>query len=131
MEKLVCIGCPQGCTLEVEPTQGGQFQVHGARCRRGRQYAHSELTDPRRTITTTVAVRGGVHPLVAVRSASPIPKCCVTEALKEVKRLVLEAPVLAKQVVLESVAGSGVAMVATRSVERADGTEDPGPFADT
>ena len=130
MARLICIGCPQGCTLEVQPSGDGAPRVRGARCRRGKEYAQNELTDPRRTITTTVTVRGGAHPLVAVRSAEPIPKHYVWQALREVKALVLEAPVAARQVVTESAAGSGIAMVTTRSVETATGTKDPASGAE-
>ncbi|MHB0876157.1 MAG: DUF1667 domain-containing protein [Anaerolineae bacterium] len=124
MPKLICIGCPQGCALDVEPQGSGGLRVSGARCRRGREYARGEMTDPRRTVTTTVRVRGGTQRLVAVRTATPIPKDRISQALSEVKGIELEAPVTARQVIAASVAGTGIAVLTTRAVAREDRPKD-------
>jgi CxxC motif-containing protein len=130
LTRLICIGCPQGCDLDVEQGEGEALRVSGARCRRGREYARTELTDPRRTITTTVRVRGGVRSLVAVRSAAPVPKRCITRALREVKGVVLEAPVTFRQIVEASVAGTGIAVLTVGAVARDESTKDTGAVAD-
>lgn len=116
--RLICISCPKGCELEVEAGGEGVRSVHGNACRRGVAYAREEVTDPRRTITTTVRVRHGTPAVVPVRSRAPIPKAKVRQALREVREVELQAPVAVGQVVLESVAGTGVAVVATRPVQR-------------
>ena len=53
MRKLVCIVCPRGCTMQVEK-DGEEIKVSGNSCKRGEQFAKSELTNPTRTICTTV-----------------------------------------------------------------------------
>ena len=91
-------------------------RVSGHACRRGVAYAEAEVKDPRRMITTTVRVRGGVLPLVPVRSREPIPKDRIREALAELREVTLDAPVSMHQLVSSSVAGTGVAVVTTRPV---------------
>jgi len=112
---LICISCPQGCALQVEVVKE-DIRVSGNACRRGITYARAEILDPRRTITTTVRVRGGVLPLVPVRSQGPIPKGKIVEALMELREVVVEAPVAMHQAITPSVAGTGIAVVATRPV---------------
>lgn len=56
----LCIGCPLGCRLEVhEDDQGDIVEVRGFSCRKGKIFAEREHTDPRRMVTTTVAVPNG------------------------------------------------------------------------
>ena len=116
--ELLCIGCPRGCPLTVEVTDDHSLRVRGHACRRGYTHANAEVNDPRRTITTTVRVRGGLLPLVPVRSLAPIPKGKIAQALREISGVVLNAPVAKGQIVLNSVAGTGIAVVTTRPVER-------------
>jgi len=116
---LVCIVCPRGCALDVA-REGGSIRVRGHACRRGIGYARTELSDPRRTITTTVPVHGGATRLVPVRSGAPIPRALIGQALRELKALSLAAPVAGGQVVVVSLAGSGISAVATRDVPGLD-----------
>ena len=48
MKELTCIGCPRGCTLKIE-RDGDGWSVTGNTCPRGREFAVSEMTAPRRT----------------------------------------------------------------------------------
>ena len=64
--ELICITCPVGCTLDVTHDGGAIVEVDGQTCRRGIEYAEQELTDPRRMVTTTVRIRGSLHPLLPV-----------------------------------------------------------------
>ena len=71
--ELTCVVCPNGCLLTVWQ-EDGVTHVEGAACKNGVRYGETELTDPRRVLTTSVAVNGGVLPLVSVRSTAPIPR---------------------------------------------------------
>ena len=66
--EMICITCPMGCALRVTHDGRRVIQVEGQGCKRGIEYAEKELSDPRRMVATTVVVRGGVHPLFAVRA---------------------------------------------------------------
>ena len=55
MKQLVCIGCPRGCRLTIEE-KDGEFIVSGNSCPRGKAFAVSEMTMPKRTICSTVFI---------------------------------------------------------------------------
>ena len=58
--QMTCIICPNGCQMTVESEDGEVLDVEGNRCMRGYIYAQKEITDPTRTVTTTLAVEAGV-----------------------------------------------------------------------
>ena len=65
---LTCICCPIGCTIEAELEGNHVLSVRGNSCPRGEKYAKSELSNPVRTLTSTVGltlrrcVRHGKYP---------------------------------------------------------------------
>lgn len=118
MEKkeFICIGCPLGCNVTSE-TEGREIKsITGNTCPRGADYVTKELTDPRRIVTSLVRVTGGELPVVSVKTASDIPKDRISQCVRELKALCLQAPVRMGQVVLEDVCGTGIPVVATRGV---------------
>jgi CxxC motif-containing protein len=117
--KIICITCPMGCTLEVTHDGDTITKVEGEQCKRGKEYAQAELTDPRRMVTSTVKVRGGVHPLVPVYTAAPIPKPRIFDLLAELRKVELKAPVEAGQKVLENALDTGIDVLASRTLPAA------------
>ena len=116
---ITCILCPNGCELAVdwegEPT-AQSVEVLGNLCARGVAYALDELTHPERTLTTSILIRGGVQRLASVKTVSPIPREMVAAARESLQPIVLNAPVVIGQVVVEDVAGTGVQVIVTRAV---------------
>jgi len=112
--ELICINCPVGCRLTVEEV-GGEIKVSGEGCRRGIDYAKNELTDPRRMVTCLVRVEGAEMPL-SVKTEKAVPKHLIEECIKEIKSLKLAAPIEIGSVILENVAGTGINVIATKSV---------------
>ena len=90
--EMICIGCPLGCQLCAKLTETGEFvSVSGNTCKRGAEYARTECTDPRRTLTTTLrCTDGGV---VAVKTEQPIPKDRLLEAMKQLNQMIVPLPV--------------------------------------
>lgn len=117
----LCIGCPLGCQLEVEAEGKEILAIRGFACRRGREFAVREHTDPRRMVTTTVQVRGGDLPRVPVKTKEPIPKYEATRLCEELHKISLHAPVRHGEVVLADALGFGVDVVATRDVALGEG----------
>ena len=115
-EELICIGCPMGCNLTVTE-ENGEFSVTGNTCPRGKDYAVNELTDPRRTVTSSVRVSGGSGVMVPVKTATDIPKGKIGQCMQEIHRLTVTAPVRIGDVICENIADTGVALVATKNVE--------------
>lgn len=118
MEKvnLICIGCPLGCPLEVEMNGAEVVSVKGNTCKNGEKYAQKELTNPTRIVTSTVRVQGGTLAMVSVKTESDIPKGKIFDCVRELQAVDVKAPVAIGDVILPNVAGTGVAIVATKNV---------------
>jgi len=114
--KMICITCPVGCPLTV--TYRGQtiIQVEGHRCQKGLDYAKTEFTNPRRVVTSTVKANGGIHPLVPVYTAAPVPKPLIFDLLDALRQVQIKAPVRMGQVVLKDALGTGVDVLASRDL---------------
>lgn len=113
----LCIGCPLGCRLEVEEDDDGEIvEVRGFSCRLGREFATAEHTEPRRMVTTTVAVAGGRWARLPVRTVDPIPKDLVMALCTALRDVTMHAPVRLGDVVLADALGTGVDVVASRDL---------------
>ncbi|SFR62344.1 DUF1667 domain-containing protein [Anaeromicropila populeti] len=121
MEKeheLICIVCPMGCHLKVTKTDQGTIVVKGNTCKRGEQYGKNELTNPVRVLTTTVKIMGGSLHSLPVKTNQPIPKGLIFEAMKEINKVVVEAPVTVRDVIIKNILGTGADVVASRSMKK-------------
>lgn len=112
----LCIGCPLGCRLEVEVEADGSIEVRGAGCKRGREYGEREHTDPRRMVSTTVAVSGGMWARLPVKTNQPVPKDRVREVCAVLRSIRVEAPQHVGDVVVANILGTGVDIVAARDL---------------
>lgn len=116
-KELTCIGCPLGCALIVEMQDGEIKSITGNTCKRGEDYARKELTNPTRIVTSIVHVDGGKIPMVSVKTKSDIPKNKIFECAKALQNVHIQAPVKIGDVIIEDVASTGVAIIATKNVE--------------
>ncbi|MFO8148690.1 MAG: DUF1667 domain-containing protein [Trueperaceae bacterium] len=114
----LCIGCPLGCRLEVEEEDGEIVEVRGQSCKKGEAFARQEHTDPRRVVTTTVAIEGSLWPRLPVKTEGDVPKDSVIDVCNLLHELRLEAPVTMGQVIAADVLGTGVDVVASRDLPR-------------
>lgn len=113
--EYTCILCPRGCRLTAEKTAEG-IAVSGNACPRGEQYAISEMTNPMRTVTTSVYVTGGDEHMVSVKTSAAVPKAKVEEVLRQAAGVRAEAPLEIGDILIENVAGTGENLIATRKV---------------
>lgn len=110
--KLTCIVCPKGCDLTVEfDDQGAIKNISGYTCPRGKDYAIAECTSPVRTVTTTVRCEDGE--VVAVKTATPIPKGMIFEVMAAVNAVVAPNKINVGDVIISNVCGTGADVVAT------------------
>lgn len=116
-EKVICVTCPKGCTLEVNKDGDTVVSVLNG-CKRGHEYAKQELTDPRRMVASSVRIRGSVHPLLPVYTSAPFPKPRIPELLKALREVEISAPVSLEQPVLENVLGTGINVLASRAMTK-------------
>lgn len=115
-KEMTCIVCPMGCSLTVETDQSGALRVSGNSCPRGDAYARAELTHPTRTLTTTVRLTDGR--MLPVRSAAPIPKEMLFEAMAQANRVIARAPVQIGDRILSDLAGTGIDLIAAGNAKR-------------
>lgn len=115
---LICINCPMGCPLTVEMDGQTVVRVSGNTCKRGETYAHKEVTNPTRIVTSTVRVVDGASDMVSVKTKEDIPKGMIFDCVKALQGMQVTAPIHIGDVVVADVAGTGVDVVATKNVER-------------
>ena len=110
--KLTCIVCPKGCDLTVEFDDAGVIKnISGFTCPRGKDYAYAECTAPVRTVTSTVRCEDGE--VVAVKTASPVPKSMIFEVMAAINTVVAPDDVKIGDVVIRDVCGTGSDVVIT------------------
>ena len=114
----VCVRCPKGCDVEVTFEGKEVLGVEGHECEEGEEYVREEIEDPRRTLTTTVLVRGGTAPLVSVRTSAPIPRDLLEGAMRHLAGIQLDAPVRPGQSVVNDLLGTGVGVVTTKGMDK-------------
>ena len=107
-----------GCALRVE-VRGEEITVQGNTCPRGEKYAKDEIVCPVRMVTSTLRLSGGAIARVPVKTAREVPKQRVLDCMAEIRRAGAKAPVRVGDVLIRDCAGTGVDVVATRSVPSA------------
>lgn len=112
VKTLVCIECPQGCSMEAG-IQEGKAVVTGNKCPRGVTYAQRELVNPCRTLTTTVRTCFPDFPLLPVRTDGEVPLESIFEIMQVVNTIIVKSRLQPGDIVLEDLPGSEVALIAT------------------
>lgn len=114
MRQFTCIVCPKGCMI-VSDDEG---RVSGAGCEKGISYVEGELQNPTRMLTSTVRLFGSALPRLPVKTSAPIPKNMIGRASALLNDVEATAPVRRGDVLLADVLGTGVDIVATKSVDQ-------------
>ena len=117
MRELICINCPLGCHLSVDDKDLANVKVTGNTCPRGVTYAVSEVTAPKRMVTSSVPVVGSKVLRVSVKTSAPIPKDKIIKCLAQIKTVTATAPVKIGDVLLANVCDSGADIIATREAK--------------
>ena len=115
MRELVCIVCPKGCTMKIEE-KDGEISVTGNSCKRGASFAVSEMTEPKRTVCTTVRTVFKDAPVIPVRVSAEIPKDRIFDVMREINAVTLSSPVGRNDVIIKNVLGLGADVIATSGV---------------
>lgn len=99
--------------MTAEVTADG-ITVTGNSCSRGKKHAIQECTNPVRTLTSTVRVENRPDTMVSVKSAAPIPKARLFDAMAQIRSARVSAPVAIGDVILPDVFGTDI--IATKSI---------------
>lgn len=117
-KELTCIRCPIGCSIKVTMEEGKILEIKGNNCHRGEEYARKEVSEPTRIVTSTVEVIDGRLSRVPCKTKGDVPKELVNKVLDELKNVTVEAPISYGDVLVENVAGTGINIVATKTIEK-------------
>ena len=117
-KELTCIRCPIGCSIKVTMEKGKILEIKGNNCHRGEEYARKEVSEPTRIVTSTVEVIDGRLSRVPCKTKGDVPKELVNKVLDELKNVTVEAPISYGDVLVENVAGTGINIVATKTIEK-------------
>jgi CxxC motif-containing protein len=116
--EITCIGCPMGCTLLVNMENNKVISISGHACKRGEEYGIRETTNPTRILTTTVEVKGGDINVISVKTDKDIPKSKLFECIRELKKIVLFAPIAMGEIIIPNIMDTGVNIIATKDVKK-------------
>ena len=116
-KELICIRCPLGCAIEVAMDNGSILEIKGNTCKRGEDYVRKEITNPVRTVTSTVRIAGIDDMMVSVKTQKDIPKGKIMDCTKALKDIKVPLPVHIGDVIIENVAGTGVSIIAAKTIE--------------
>lgn len=112
MKNLICIECPAGCSVSAEKV-GDQWVVKGNRCLKGEQFAVNEITDPRRSVCSTVRTTFKQVPRLPVRTSDQVPLNTIYKVMVQINSICLTKPVHIGDVVIANVSNTGVNIIAT------------------
>ena len=114
MIEMICIVCPKGCGLMVD--ENDNYKVSGHSCERGVEYGRDESMNPVRTVTSTVSITGAIYKRCPVKTAMPIPKKLIMDAMMLLDGACLTGPVQEGTVVVGDICGTGIPWVTTRAM---------------
>lgn len=112
MLKMICINCPNGCELTIDDNK----QVSGNLCNKGKEFALNELSNPKRTLTTTIKTVFPSCPVVSVRTNKPIKKGLIFEAMHIINNTVIDKKLHINDVVINNILDSGVDIIITTNI---------------
>ena len=110
--EIVCIVCPNGCRIQCE-SSGDGVRYSGNKCKRGVEYAASELTRPMRSLTTSVRTVFPDVPVVSVRTDGESEKAKIRGVIGALSKVTLQSRIPIGEPVLKNVCGTGVNVICT------------------
>jgi len=95
-------------------TTNSEVLVTGNLCKRGMEYAITEATAPRRTLTTTIRVNiGGKKSVAPVKTKGDIPKDLIFEAMKAINNFELKESQPIGTAIITNLLETGIDIVLT------------------
>ena len=112
VKNITCIICPKGCDITVEMVEN-EFKISGNKCSRGKEYALNEMTNPRRSICSTVKTTYKEFPRLPVRTDKEIDIKDIFPVMKEINKVKIDHPVHGGEIIVSNILNTGVNIIAT------------------
>lgn len=109
-KSITCITCPIGCRISIDIADG-EYVFSGNKCRKGEEFAKTELTAPFRSLTTTV--RTAFPNVLPVRTNGEVPKEKIFEIIRELSGIIITEKIGIGETVAANIAGTGCDIIAT------------------
>jgi CxxC motif-containing protein len=116
---ITCILCPRGCSVEISKSNG-DYIVKGNRCKKGKGYAINEITNPTRTLTSTVKTSIKDFPRLPVRTDKEVPLKDIFQFMIEINNVIVTKRLKPGDIVIENIRNSGANLVATADMSQID-----------
>ena len=113
IKEMICIVCPNGCRMTASKEAPDKIEVTGNRCVRGKEFAVKEMTDPCRSLSTTVRTDSKEFPVLPVRLSAEIPKDRIFEMMEEINRIKVTGSVKPGTVLARNLLGLGADLIAS------------------
>ena len=126
-KEMICIVCPNGCriTASADHCEGSaaadsstDITVTGNKCIRGREFAVKEMTNPVRSLSTTVRTDSEDFPVLPVRLSSEIPKDRIFDMMQEINKIKVTGPVRPGTVLARNLLVFGADLIAAAGTEK-------------
>lgn len=115
MKKVYCVICPNSCEIEIDENT---LEAKGNLCPRGLEFAKQEITNPKRTVTSSVKTIFKSMPVLSCRTNKPVSKDKISEVMAEINRILIDYPVRIGNVILYNIAGTDADLIATNNLEK-------------
>ena len=112
-KEMICIVCPNGCRMTAQTDEQDDIEVTGNKCVRGKEFAMKEMTNPVRSLSTTVRTDSPELPVLPVRLSAEIPKARIFDVMKEINNIRVTGAVKQGTVLARNLLGTGADLVAT------------------
>jgi CxxC motif-containing protein len=116
-KNIICTICPKSCRIKVVVSEKGDIiSTTGHMCKRGLSYSNAEAIDPKRTLTTTVAVDYADYAVVSVKTDKPVPKKLIFACMDIIKNTKAATPVRSGDIIIRNILDTGADVVITRDI---------------
>lgn len=115
MKELVCIVCPNGCTLHIEG-DGKNIKISGQKCKKGLTFAQNEITSPMRSICSTVRTAFSEIPVLPVKVSCEIPKDKIFEVMQAINGVTVQERIGTGDIIIKNVCGTNADIIATSNI---------------
>lgn len=113
MKTVSCIICPNSCTIEIDEKT---LVASGNKCPRGLEYAKGEITNPKRSVTSTVKTSFKHFPVLPCRTSKAVSKSKVMDVIKEINKVTVNNYLKVGDIIIKNIAGTDADLIATANV---------------
>lgn len=114
MKTVSCIICPNSCTIQIDEKT---LEATGNRCPRGLEFAKQEITNPQRSVTSTVVTTFKDFPVLPCRTNKPVSKSKVMDVINAIKQIKVNKRLKVGDVIKENIADTGADLIATNNMD--------------